>query len=147
MIYSPGPSINSRDLESVVPATRISSLSLGPSANTMTVCFTVFPTATISPTVVEVESATIDLATIARCPRSSPRRRANLWRTESTARRHLGPTGNPIGRLVLLLLLHHAFASFTCSRCSVIIATMTIPVPAQTVCLRLFPLYSVCINH
>lgn len=97
------PGVNSGDLEPVMPATRISSLSLRPGTNSVPVRLPVFPTAAVSAAIVEIESTAVHLRAIGR--RRGGTCRSRLGRAYATCLRQLGTTCHPVRRPGLLLLL------------------------------------------
>lgn len=59
---SPGPGVDAGNFKSKVPGSGVGSLALGSSTHTVAVGFAVFPPATISTTIVKVETATVEAA-------------------------------------------------------------------------------------
>lgn len=59
---SPGPGVDAGNFESKMPGSGVGPLALGSSAHTMTVGLAVLPAATISTTIIKVETATVEAA-------------------------------------------------------------------------------------
>ena len=74
-VFLPGPSVDSGNFKSEVPRPGILPLTLGPSADSVSVSFAIFPATTVSATVVEVEPTTIDVRLVGRRHRRAGRRR------------------------------------------------------------------------
>lgn len=68
--YAPRPCVHSRHLKSIVPRAGVGPLALGTCTHSVTMGFPVLPATTVSPTVVEVETAPVDVGLGPRgCPR------------------------------------------------------------------------------
>lgn len=89
--HSPRPGIDTGHLETEMPAAGVGALTFGPGAHAVTVGFPVLPAAAISPTVVKIESAPVNLRTI-----GGSTSRARLRRTYTTCLWQLGAPRHPV---------------------------------------------------
>lgn len=103
---SPRPGVDAGDLEAEMPTAGVGALTFGPGAHAVTMSFSVLPATAVSPTVVKVESAPVNLRAT-----SGGTGRPRLRRTYATCLWQLGAPRYPVrrpGRLLagVRLLLH-----------------------------------------